>query len=186
MVSSKFWDHNGYKVVSTLCRYQYGIFWRNKCLEKCPQKPFICMRYLDDIFIIWHHGRTAFSEFIDIFYSSLPLCNHLVSNPNSHSTDTSVTHDDTHFTLTPIELIKDSGEPLLNTFERLKRESYWMVLIGTIKPYGLNTKSVDLALKYQPPFQKILPFVVITHRYPYRIVSWCCCKYINFCTTSKN
>ena len=35
-----------------------------------------------------------------------------------------------------------------------------MVLIGTIKPYGLNTKSVDFATKYQPPFKKILPFVV--------------------------
>ena len=71
----------------------------------------------------------------------------IVSNPNSHSIDTSITHDDTHFTLTPIVLIKDSGEPLLNTFERIKRESYWMGLIGTIKPYGLNTKSVDFAPK---------------------------------------
>ena len=35
-----------------------------------------------------------------------------------------------------------------------------MVLIGTIKPYGLNTNSVDFAPKYQPPFKKILPFVV--------------------------
>ena len=65
---------------------------------------------------------------------TIPLYKHLVSNPISHSIDTSITHDDTHFTLTPIELIKDCGEPLLNTFERLKRESYWMVLIGTIKP----------------------------------------------------
>ena len=78
--------------------------------------------------------------------SNHPLYNHLVSNPISHSIGTSITHDhDTHFPLTPIELIKDSGEPLLNTFERLKRESYWMVLIGTIKPYGLNTNSVDFA-----------------------------------------
>ena len=92
--------------------------------------------------------------------SNHTLYKHLVSNPISHSIDTSITHDDTHFTLTPIELIKDFGEPLLNTFERLKRESYWMVLIGTIKPYGQNTKSVDFAPKYQPPFKKILPFVV--------------------------
>ena len=35
-----------------------------------------------------------------------------------------------------------------------------MVLIGTIKPYGLNTNSVDFAPKYQLPFKKILPFVV--------------------------
>ena len=69
----------------------------------------------------------------------------------------SVSHDDTHFTLTPIELIKDSGEPLRITFERITRESYWMVLI---KPYGLNTQSVDFAPKYLPPFKKILPFVV--------------------------
>ena len=71
--------------------------------------------------------------------SNHPLYNHLVSNPNSHSIDTSISHDDTHFTSHPIELIKDSGEPLLNTFERIKRESYWMVLIGTIKPYDPNT-----------------------------------------------
>ena len=77
--------------------------------------------------------------------SNHPLYKHLVSNPISHSIDTSITHDDTHFTLTPIKLIKDFGEPLLSTFERLKRESYWMVLIGTIKPYGLNTNSVDFA-----------------------------------------
>ena len=83
--------------------------------------------------------------------SNHALYKHLVSNPISHSIDTSITHDDTHFTLTPIELIKDFGEPLLNTFERLK---------STIKPYGLNIKSVDFAPKYQPPFKKILPFVV--------------------------
>ena len=93
-------------------------------------------------------------------YSNHPLYNHLVPNLNAHSVDTSITHDDTHFTLTPIELIKDCGEPLLNTFNRIKRESYWMVLIGTIKPYALNTKSVDIAPKYQPPLKKILPFVV--------------------------
>ena len=94
--------------------------------------------------------------------SNHPLYNHLylVLNPNSHSIDTSITHDDTHFTLTPIELIKDSGEPFLNTFERLHRESYWMVLIGTIKPYGLITNSVNFAPKYQPPFKKISQFVV--------------------------
>ena len=59
--------------------------------------------------------------------SNHPLYNHLVK---SHSIDTSKGHDDMHFTLTPNELIKDSGEPLLNTFERFKRESYWMVKIG--------------------------------------------------------
>ena len=70
------------------------------------------------------------------------LYNHLVSNTNSHSIDTSISPDDTHFILTPIELIKNSNKPLLNTFECLKRESYWMVLIGTIKPYGLQNRLI--------------------------------------------
>ena len=43
-------------------------------LETFPHKQFIYLRYLDDIhvFIIWHHGRTAFSELIDIFNSHQP------------------------------------------------------------------------------------------------------------------
>ena len=77
--------------------------------------------------------------------SNHPLYNDSVSNPNSHSIYTSKSHHNTHFTLNPIELIKDSGEPLLTTFERLKRESYWMVLICTI----ISTT-----------FQEDLPFVV--------------------------
>ena len=72
VVSSKFRDHNGHKVVSTLCRHIYMAYFEEKALEKCPHKPFIYLRYLDDIFIIWHHGRTVFSEFIDIFNSHQP------------------------------------------------------------------------------------------------------------------
>ena len=46
---------------------------RKKTSEKCPHKPFIYLRCLDDIFIIWHHGRAAFSEFIDICNSHQTL-----------------------------------------------------------------------------------------------------------------
>ena len=47
-------------------------YFEENALEKCPHKPFIYLRYLDDIFIIWHRGRTVFSEFIDIFNSHQP------------------------------------------------------------------------------------------------------------------
>ena len=47
-------------------------YFEEKALEKCSNKPFICLRYLDDIFIIWHHGRTIFSECINIFKSHQP------------------------------------------------------------------------------------------------------------------
>ena len=50
----------------------YMAYFEEKALEKCPHKLFIYQRYLDDIFIIWHHGRTAFSECIDIFNSHQP------------------------------------------------------------------------------------------------------------------
>ena len=47
----------------------YMTYFEEKVSQKYPHNPFIYLRYLDDIFIIWHHGRTAFSEFIDIFNS---------------------------------------------------------------------------------------------------------------------
>ena len=50
----------------------YMAYFEEKALEKCPHKPFIYLRNLDDIFIIWHHGRTVFSECIDIFNSHQP------------------------------------------------------------------------------------------------------------------
>lgn len=83
-----------------------------------------------------------------------PLYRHLI---DWHFKDPYENHDDTHFTLTPIESIKDTGSRIVNALERLKRESYWIVLLGTLKPYGLNTKSIDFLKK---PLNKIMPFVV--------------------------
>ena len=39
-----------------------------KCnvLLKCPLKPYTYFRYLGDIFIIWPHGKEAFTGFLDI------------------------------------------------------------------------------------------------------------------------
>ena len=50
----------------------YMAYFEEKALEKFPHKPFIYLRYLDDIFIIWPHGRTVFSEFIENFNSHQP------------------------------------------------------------------------------------------------------------------
>ena len=59
-----FLQNSGHKVVSTLCRDIYMAYFEEKALEKCPHKPSIYLRYLDDIFIISHYGRTVFSEFL--------------------------------------------------------------------------------------------------------------------------
>jgi len=37
-----------------------------EALDKCLLKPHTCFRYLDDIFIIWPHGKDVFSEFLNI------------------------------------------------------------------------------------------------------------------------
>lgn len=40
--------------------------WEEAALGKCPQKPFLYVRYLDDIFGIWTHSQEEFTEFIQI------------------------------------------------------------------------------------------------------------------------
>lgn len=40
-----------------------------EALAKCTLKPDLYFRYLDDIFIVWSHGRTAFNDFLQIFNS---------------------------------------------------------------------------------------------------------------------
>lgn len=43
--------------------------WERGALAKCPLKPLVYKRYLDDIFVIWTHGRQAFLEFHQILNS---------------------------------------------------------------------------------------------------------------------
>ena len=39
--------------------------WERQALNKCDKKPIIYLRYLDDIFGIWTHGREEFNKFIN-------------------------------------------------------------------------------------------------------------------------
>ena len=34
-------------------------------LESLIKKPWLWRRYIDDIFMIWHHGENEFKQFID-------------------------------------------------------------------------------------------------------------------------
>ena len=63
----------------------YMAYFEEKALEKCPHKPFIYLRYLDDIFLIWHHGTTVFSVCIDIFNSHQPRAPTTYSIQGHHS-----------------------------------------------------------------------------------------------------
>ena len=40
--------------------------WEQEALAKCPKKPLVYFRFLDDIFIIWTHSRSDFDEFFKI------------------------------------------------------------------------------------------------------------------------
>ena len=37
--------------------------WERQALDKCPKKPLLYLRYLDDIFGIWTHGEAEFNTF---------------------------------------------------------------------------------------------------------------------------
>jgi len=49
--------------------WQYFL---KEAIPKYPLKPRTYFPYLDDIFIIWPHGKDAFSEFINIFNTHEP------------------------------------------------------------------------------------------------------------------
>jgi hypothetical protein len=40
--------------------------WEKDALAKCPKKPLVYFRFLDDIFIIWTHSRSDFDHFFKI------------------------------------------------------------------------------------------------------------------------
>ena len=39
--------------------------WEREALRKCPKKPLMYLRFLDDIFMIWTHSEEEFWEFFD-------------------------------------------------------------------------------------------------------------------------
>ena len=52
-------------------------------LEKCPLKPFIWWRYIDDIFLIWEHGEENLLKFVDILNSFHPTIKFTVNYSRS-------------------------------------------------------------------------------------------------------
>ena len=70
MVPSNFRHGNG----CGLCTTNYADIYMAKfeeknALEKCPLKPHTYLRFVDDVFIIWTHGRKSFDTFLDILNS---------------------------------------------------------------------------------------------------------------------
>ncbi|XP_078795976.1 uncharacterized protein LOC144988835 [Oryzias latipes] len=50
----------------------YMSRWEQEALTKCPIKPTLYLRYLDDIFGIWSHSLTQFTEFFNILNNHHP------------------------------------------------------------------------------------------------------------------
>ena len=53
----------------------YMAKFEKEALLKCPLKPHIYYRYLDDICIIWPHSMAAFAVLLDIFNTHEPPLN---------------------------------------------------------------------------------------------------------------
>ena len=50
----------------------YMAEWEREALAKCPKKPLVYFRYLDDIFIVWEHSLDDFHTFFAILNSHHP------------------------------------------------------------------------------------------------------------------
>ena len=50
----------------------YMAKFEKDALEKCPLKPHTYLRFLDDVFIIWTHGRKSFDTFLGILNNHEP------------------------------------------------------------------------------------------------------------------
>ena len=50
----------------------YMAKFEKDALEKCPLKPHTYLRFLDDVFIIWTHGRESFDTFLGILNNHEP------------------------------------------------------------------------------------------------------------------
>lgn len=65
----------GKKFAPSYCNI-VAAYWEHQALSTCPLQPFLYKRFLDDIFIIWHHGRDSFDQFFHIlnnFHASFTL-----------------------------------------------------------------------------------------------------------------
>ena len=50
----------------------YMAKFEKDAMAKCPLKPLLYERFLDDVFMVWTHGRKEFDKFLDIFNSHQP------------------------------------------------------------------------------------------------------------------
>ena len=46
--------------------------WEKKILKKVPHQPLVYFRFLDDVFMIWTHGREKLDQFLDILNNDNP------------------------------------------------------------------------------------------------------------------
>ncbi len=61
----------------------YMSEWEREVLDKCPLKPVLYYRFLDDIIGAWTHGEDSFLEFVDTLnnhHPSIQVKHHLDSN----------------------------------------------------------------------------------------------------------
>ncbi|XP_048676284.2 uncharacterized protein LOC125622343 [Caretta caretta] len=72
-------------------------------LSSCPLMPLLYLHYIDDIFIIWTHGKEALEEFYHDFNNFHPTINLSLdqSTQEIHFLDTTVLISDGHINTTP-------------------------------------------------------------------------------------
>ncbi len=94
------------------------------------------------------------------------LADHLLEK---HSTE--IKHwDDRHFILVPIEKVVDLGQRHLNKTLRLEREEFWIKILQTFVPYGMNTRRYNYRTKPPPLENRMMPIVIPFSRTATKVV----------------
>ncbi len=60
------------KPSSPVVAEQFMTSLEEQILHSCPHKPALYVRYVDDIFIVWTHGKTLLLEFLECFNTGHP------------------------------------------------------------------------------------------------------------------
>ena len=89
----------GTKVAPSFANTYMGWF-ESKFVYTYHQQPLLWVRFIDDIFVIWQHGLTAFKDFEDHLNQCVP----------SIKFETDISNTEVHFLDVTVSLANDTGE----------------------------------------------------------------------------
>ena len=130
----------------------YMSEWEREALAKCTHKPLTYLRFLDDIFCIWQHDISLFSDFIDTLNSHHPSIKvkYIIDPLQIHFLDTTVFFDRSN-NLSYSQLLTKVYFKTTDTHALLHKTSYHpkhtfkdIIKSQIIRFYRISSLAIDL------------------------------------------